>query len=74
MSSALAVFEVGDEIELGWRLLLANRLVLHLSFPKIPSARIRAMRQNQRIILRDAWVPSAAWDVCRQPIQVAAPA
>ncbi len=29
MSSALAVFEVGDEIELGWRLLLANRLVLH---------------------------------------------
>src|SRR5205823_6221828 len=32
-----------------------------LSFPKIPSARIRAMRQNQRIILRDACIPSAAW-------------
>jgi hypothetical protein len=37
-----------------------------LSFPKISSARIRAMRQNQRIILRDAWVPSAAWDVYRR--------
>jgi hypothetical protein len=44
------------------------------SFPKIPSAWIRAMRQNQRIILRDACIPSAAWDVCRQPVQVAAPA
>src|SRR5438132_6488780 len=29
----------------------------NLSFPKIPSAWIRAMRQNQRIILSDAWVP-----------------
>jgi hypothetical protein len=45
-----------------------------LSFRKIPSARIRAMRQNQRIILRDACIPSAAWNVCRQPVQVAAPA
>jgi len=45
-----------------------------LSFPKIPSARIRAMRQNQRIILRDACIPSDAWDICRQPVQVAAPA
>jgi hypothetical protein len=27
-----------------------------LSFPKIPSVWIRAMRQNQRIILRDAYV------------------
>jgi hypothetical protein len=46
----------------------------HLSFPKIPSVRIRAMRQNQRIILRDARIPSAAWEFCRQPVQVAAPA
>jgi hypothetical protein len=45
-----------------------------LSFPKIPPRRIRAMRQNQRIILRDACIPSAACDVCRQPVQVAAPA
>jgi hypothetical protein len=28
-----------------------------VSFPKIPSAWIRAMRQNQRIILRDACIP-----------------
>jgi hypothetical protein len=42
-----------------------------LSFPKIPSVRIRAMRQNQRIIRRDARIPSAAWDLCRQPVQVA---
>ena len=45
-----------------------------MSFPKILSGRIRAMRQNQRIMLRDACIPSAAWDVCRQPVQVAAPA
>jgi hypothetical protein len=32
-------------------------------------ARIRAIRQNQRIILRDAYVSSAAWDVCRQPVK-----
>src|SRR5262249_8290854 len=32
----------------------------HLSFPKIPSARIRALRQNQSIILGDACMPSAA--------------
>jgi hypothetical protein len=34
--------------------------VENLSFPKIPSARIRALRQNQSIILGDACVPSAA--------------
>jgi hypothetical protein len=33
---------------------------MHLSFPKIPSARIRALRQNQSIILGDACMPSAA--------------
>src|SRR5262249_19795122 len=37
-------------------------------------ARIRAMRQNQRIIRRDACYPPFAWDVYRQPIQVATPA
>jgi hypothetical protein len=46
----------------------------YLSFPKIISARIRAMRQNQRMIRRDARDPQSAWDVCRQPVQVAAPA
>ena len=25
------------------------------------------MRQNQRIMLRNACIPSTAWDVCRQP-------
>src|SRR5262245_51376594 len=45
-----------------------------LSFLKTPSTWIRAMRQNQRIMLRDVYIPSAAWDVCRQPVQVAAPA
>jgi hypothetical protein len=34
--------------------------VENLSFPKIPSARIRALRQNQSIILGDACMPSAA--------------
>ena len=42
--------------------------------PKIASGRIRAMRQNQRIIRGDACDPPSAWDVCRQPVQVAAPA
>jgi hypothetical protein len=45
-----------------------------LSFPKIPSERIRAMRENQSIIRRDACHPLSAWDVCRQPVHVAAPA
>jgi cyclopropane-fatty-acyl-phospholipid synthase len=52
----------------------ARRQVAHLSFPKIPSARIRVLRQNQRIIPRDARIPSAAWNVCRRPVQAAAPA
>jgi hypothetical protein len=38
----------------------ASVLQLRLSFPKIPSARIRALRQNQSIILGDACMPSAA--------------
>jgi hypothetical protein len=33
---------------------------------KFHPALIRAMRQNQRIVLRDVWVPSAAWGVYRQ--------
>jgi hypothetical protein len=45
-----------------------------LSFPKIQSGGIRAVRQNQRIILRDARIPSAAWKVCRQSVQAAAAA
>jgi hypothetical protein len=46
----------------------------HLSFPKIPSEQIRAVRQNQRIIGGDACDPPIAWDVCRQPVLVEAPA
>jgi hypothetical protein len=41
---------------------------------KFHPARIRALRQNQRIILRNARIPSAAWEFWRQPVQVAAPA
>jgi hypothetical protein len=48
--------------------------LFRLSFTKIPSAWIRAMRQNQRIIRRDACHAPSAWNVCRQPVQVAAPA
>jgi hypothetical protein len=48
--------------------------VVELSFPKIASGRIRAVRQNQRILRGDACDPPSAWDVCRQPVQVAAPA
>src|SRR5262249_9041971 len=45
-----------------------------LSFPKIPSERIRAMVENQGIIRCDACDPPAARHVCRKPVQVAAPA
>ena len=36
-----------------------------LSLPKITSARIRTMRQNQRMIRRDAGRTPSAWDTCR---------
>jgi len=36
--------------------------------------RIRAIRENQRIIWRNACHLPSAWDVYRQPIQVATPA
>jgi hypothetical protein len=35
---------------------------------------IRAMSQNQRIIRRDACNPPSGRDVCRQSVQIAAPA
>jgi hypothetical protein len=41
--------------------------------PENPIHAIRAMRQNQLIIRRDDCDASWAWDVCRQPVQVAAP-
>jgi hypothetical protein len=41
---------------------------LRLSFPKIPSNWIRTMRENQRIIRRDACHPPSAWGVCRRPV------
>jgi hypothetical protein len=50
------------------------REIMVLSFPEIPSGRIRALRENQGIIRRDACHAPSAWDVCRQPVQVAAPA
>jgi hypothetical protein len=46
----------------------------YLWFPKIRSGRIRAVRQNQRIIRCDACDRPPTWNVCRQPVQVAAPA
>src|SRR5262249_21096431 len=45
-----------------------------VSFPKIRSGWIRAVRQNQRIIGHDACDPAGAWDDRRQSVQVAAPA
>jgi hypothetical protein len=56
------------------RCLFADRYFVCLSFPKIPSGRIRALRENQGIIRRDACHAPSAWDVCRQPFQVVAPA
>jgi hypothetical protein len=35
----------------------------HLSFPKIPSGRIRAMKENQGIIHRDGCHAPSAWFV-----------
>jgi hypothetical protein len=46
----------------------------YLSFPKIPSTRIRAIRWNQGMIRRDGRDPYSAWDVCRRAVQVPAPA
>jgi hypothetical protein len=46
----------------------------HLSFPKIPSARIGAMSENRRMIRCDAGHPPSALDVCRQQVQVTAAA
>jgi len=45
----------------------------NLSFPKITSGRIRAMRRNRGIIRHDVCYPPFAWDVCRQSVQVAPP-
>ena len=43
-------------------------------FPKISSDRIRAVRQNQRIIQCDVCDPAFGCTPCRQLLQVAAPA
>ena len=43
----------------------------------VPENSIRAARaitENQSIIRRDACHPPSAWNICRQPVQVAAPA
>jgi hypothetical protein len=45
-----------------------------LSFPKILSARFRAMKQNQCMIASDVCHAPSTWDGCGQPVQVAAPA
>jgi hypothetical protein len=49
-------------------------LFLTLSFPKIPSTRIRPMPENHSIIRRDACRSSSPWDVRRQLVQAATPA
>jgi hypothetical protein len=49
-------------------------LFLTLSFPKIPSTRIRAMPENHSFIRRDACRSSSPWDVRRQLVQAATPA
>jgi hypothetical protein len=48
--------------------------VVPCHYRKFYPLRIRAMRENQSIIRRDACHPPSAWNVCRQPVQVAAPA
>ena len=53
------------------RLTNKDRWFFILSFPKISSVQIRAMRQNQRIIRRDACDPPFARDVRRRHVQVA---
>jgi hypothetical protein len=48
--------------------------VTHRLRKKNPSVGIRRMRQNQRIIRRDACHPPPAWKVCPQSVQVTASA
>ncbi|MGB8525802.1 MAG: hypothetical protein WCD75_02960 [Rhodoplanes sp.] len=48
--------------------------IAHLWLPKIPSGRIRAVRQNQRIIAFDGRDPPLACSVYRRLVQVAAAA
>ena len=43
----------------------------YLCIPKIPSGRIRTVRENQRIINFDGRAPPIARIVCRRPVQVA---
>jgi hypothetical protein len=47
-------------------------LARRLSFPKIPSVGIRAVKQNQGIIRCDARFPPPDWHFHRQPVQAAA--
>jgi len=47
----------------------ADNVALRLSFPKIPSVRICALRQNQGINSRDARSPPADWHFRCQPAQ-----
>jgi adenine-specific DNA methylase len=65
----LFVFTYHHSREDGWTALGAD-----CRSRKSHPVRIRAMRQNQRNIVRDARIPSAARKVCRQPVQAAAPA
>src|SRR5262245_12265029 len=48
-----------------------RRVIFDLSFPKISTAQIRAMRQNQRIIRDDDCDPSSVCNVRRRPVQAA---
>jgi CPA2 family monovalent cation:H+ antiporter-2 len=58
-------------------LILTTMLENGSAGPVVPENSVRAdsrMRQNQRIIWCDACDPPSAWDICRQPVQVATPA
>src|SRR6266536_2789125 len=46
----------------------------YMSFPKIRSGRIRAVRENQTIIQCDGCNHLPAWNIYRRSAQVAAPA
>ncbi|MGH8525900.1 MAG: hypothetical protein ACREXY_17345, partial [Gammaproteobacteria bacterium] len=51
-----------------------TKTITLLSFPKIRSGRIRAVRENQTIIQCDGCDHLPAWNIYRRSAQVAAPA
>src|SRR5262245_4797045 len=57
-----------------WSWSPANERMESLSFPKIRSGRIRAVKENQSIIQCDVCGRLPAWNLYRRSVQVAAPA